>query len=144
MAINRKSFSSILPVAKQMGYAKVLSVSLTPAGYTRISTVRTALVDGKPVDHFTSVMIHPDRALGLDVAQFDAVSFSGIQPRQSPGEAQANTEYLWAKSVTAIGRHLVEPVLDEKGDEVIVEGKRQMAYAGLGIYGTPAPTEESK
>jgi hypothetical protein len=139
MTINRKSFSSILPPEKQQGYLKVLSVSLTPAGYTRISAVRTQLVYNKLVDKYTQVMIHPDRAVGLDVSQFDAVSFSGIQPRNAPGEPAPNTEYLWARGCNAIGKHLVET--KELEDEKTHEMKPVLVLAGLGIYSTADPSQ---
>lgn len=141
MAINRKSFSSIIPADQQAKMAKVIVCNTTPRGYLHIVTVRTDIVNEQEVEKFTDVMIHPDRAPFVDVAKFDAVSLQGLTPRNAAGEPKANTTYHWGQDVKAIGRHLVEQAIvgDTPGTE-----KQVLVYAGVGIYGDAPVTLRDK
>jgi hypothetical protein len=141
MAINRKSFSSIIPADQQAKMAKVIVCNTTPRGYLHLVTVRTDIVNEQEVEKFTDVMIHPDRAPLIDVAKFDAVSLQGLTPRLAAGEAKPNTTYHWGQDAKAIGRHLVEQAI--VGDTPETE-KQVLVYAGVGIYGVPEPTVGAK
>lgn len=112
MAINRSTFSSTIPAEAQPSIAKVIVANITPKGYLHVTTVRTQIVDSKPVEVFMDVLVHPDRACNANVQLFDAVSISGISGRQAPGEPRTNTDYVWASGISAIGKHLVEKQAD--------------------------------
>ena len=132
--INRKSYSSTIPAAEQPGMNKVIVANLTARGYLHIVTIRTNFdAANKPIESFTDVLIHPDRALDVDVAKFDAVSLSGVTPRNAPGEPKPNTQYVWASGAQAIGRHLVK--------RIEVDGKPGLEYAGVGVYATATAPE---
>lgn len=131
MAINRTNIASVLPATEALKSWKVRSVSLTPKGYVRIWASRTTTVtqpDGTSVnaEAYLDVMLSPGDGGELpDVQQFDAVSVSGVKPRQAPGTAAPNTTYLWGKGVTAFGRHTGEKAADGT-----------FAVTGLSIYAT--------
>jgi hypothetical protein len=137
--INRKSFSSTIEPAKQPSILKVIVSNMTMSGFYRIVAVKTTFdAQGVGKDSFMDIMVNP-RDLGgeeLDVQKFDAISISGIQGRNVPngGEPQANTTYVWARNVKAIGKHLVEKVTTEQGQQVL-------QYAGVGVYATASPED---
>jgi hypothetical protein len=132
--INRKSYSSTIPADQQPGMNKVIVANLTARGYLHIVAVRTNFdAAGTPTESFTDVLVHPDRALNIDVAKFDAVSLSGVTPRNAPGEPKPNTQYVWASGAQAIGRHLVK--------RVQLNGKDALEYAGIGVYATATAPE---
>lgn len=140
MAINRTQFSSKLPATEQATINKVIVANTTMRGYLHIVAVRTKMVNEQPVEVFTDLLIHPDRAAKIDVAKFDAISIQGFTPREAPGERRTNTEYGWAAGVTAVGKHLVEQAIVE--DEQTGEEKQVLVYAGVGLYGpAPEPTD---
>ena len=132
--INRKSYSATIEPAKQPGYSKVIVANITPTGYMHIVAVRTTFVNEKPVDSFTDVLIHPDRAGSVDIQKFDAVTFLGTSPRNAPGQAKEHTQYLWANGAQPFGKHLVSR-----------NENNELVYAGIGIYalaeGTPEPLD---
>ncbi len=138
MAINRKSFSSIIPAEQQGSMNKVIVANTSPKGYLHLVMVRTTIVNEQPVEQFTDVLIHPDRAATIDIAKFDAVSLQGLSPRLAPGEKRPNTSYHLAVGAKAVGRHLVEQVIVE--DETTKEEKQVLAFAGVGMYGEPEVT----
>lgn len=109
MAINRTAISAVLPATEALKSWKVRSVSVTPKGYCRIWASRVATVtqpDGTTTSTEQYLDVMMDATIELpDVAQFDAISASGIKPRQAPGTAAERTMYVWAKGVTAFGRH---------------------------------------
>lgn len=130
MAINRMSFSSTIPAEKQQSINKVIVVNTTMTGYLHIVAVRTEIKNEQPVEVFTDILIHPDRAANVDVAKFDAISIQGMKPRQAPGEARPNTTYAWAAGATAMGKHLVKPIKLETGEDAL-------ELCGVGLYGEP-------
>lgn len=137
--INRKSYSSTIPADKQPGILKVIVSNMTMSGFYRIVAVKTSYdAQGVGTDSFMDIMVNP-RDLGgeeLDIQKFDAISISGIQGRNVPngGAPAKNTTYVWARGVKAIGRHLVEKVTNEQGQQVL-------QYAGVGVYAMHDPAE---
>ena len=125
MGINRKSYSATLPPSEQPGILKAIVVNTTMRGYLHIVGVRQSFdqLTGKATDHFVDLLIHPDRAVNVDIRKFDAFSIQGKSSRNAPGEPRENTTYEWANAVTPFGRHVV----DRTPDGTLV-------YAGVGVY----------
>lgn len=138
MAIDRKSFSSKLSPSEQPGINKLIVNNTTIRGYLHLVAVRTVFENEQPIEKFTDVLIHPDRAAEIDVAKFDAITLMGLTPRLAPGEKRTNTTYHWASGAKAIGKHLIERI------NATEEGQADtLVYAGVGIYGeAPVTTEE--
>lgn len=134
MAINRTAFNATIEPSKAAGVAKVIASSTTINGYAHIVTVRTSFQDGKPVEQYTDILIHPDRAADLDVQQFDAVMVNAPSQRQVLGEAKPNTQYIWAKGVKAVGRHTVN--IEQ------VDGKRVVTPTGVQLYDLSVKQDE--
>jgi hypothetical protein len=130
MAINRTKFSSRIAPQEQSKISKVIVANTTMRGYAHIVTVRTQIVNDAEVECYQDILIHPDRAADIDIARFDAVSFQGLTPRQSPGDPRPNTTYHWAQGCKAIGKHLIERAKNKAGEDVVY-------LAGVGIYMTP-------
>lgn len=129
MAINRTNIACVLPATEAAKSWKVRSVSITPKGYCRVWASRVATAtqpDGTvtEVEQYLDVMLDATAEIP-DVMQFDAISVSGIKPRQAPGTAQERTMYVWGKSVTPFGRHTGEKAADGK-----------FTVTGLSIYAT--------
>ncbi len=135
--INRKSYSSTIPAADQPGYAKVIVNNLTGRGFAHLVTVRATFDDaGIMTEHFVDILVHPDRAMDLDVQKFDAVTLNGTVERQPQGgTAKPNTRYVFAQDVRAIGKHLVTKLVDEATGEVKLE------YAGIGLFALATAAE---
>lgn len=139
VTINRKSFSATIAADKQPGILKVIVSNMTMSGFYRIVAVKTKFDEqGVGTDEFLDIMVNPRDLQGesLDVQKFDAISISGIQGRNVPngGEPQKNTTYVWARGIKAIGKHLVEKVTNEQGQQVL-------QYAGVGVYATASPSD---
>jgi hypothetical protein len=135
MAIDRKSFSSILPASEQPEINKLIVANTTMRGYLHLVAVRTVFENEQPIEKFTDVLIHPDRAADIDVAKFDAVSLQGLTPRLAPGEKRDNTTYHWGSGAKAIGKHLIKRMNATEPNT-----PDTLVYAGVGLYGTPEPT----
>jgi hypothetical protein len=122
--INRKSYSSTMPADQQPGIFKAIVVNTTMRGYLHLVAVRTSFdANNTPKEAFIDVLVHPDRAMTIDVQKFDAISVQGMSPRQAPGEARLNTQYVWANGINAFGKHLVKRTTEN-----------QLMYDGIGIY----------
>lgn len=128
MAINRTTFSSIIPAQEQSRVAKVIVANTTMRGYLHLVTVRTAIVNDVETEVFQDILIHPDRAANIDITKFDAITLQGLTPRNPAGEARTNTSYHWASGAKAVGKHLVEYAEGPNGREAFL--------AGVGIYAT--------
>jgi|GEM_PF-5560312 len=137
--INRKSYSSTIPADRQAGYAKVIVSNLGASGFAHYVTVRASFDDaGVMTEHFVDVLVHPDRAMDMDVEKFDCVTINGAVERDPQGgesRRKSNTRYVFAQSVTAIGKHLVKKLVDETSGETTLE------YAGIGLYALATAAE---
>lgn len=128
--INRKSYNSTISANDQPGYNKVIVSNITGRGFAHIVTVRATFDEaGTMTEHFCDVLVHPDRAMDLDVQKFDCVTLNGTVERQpQSGVAKPNTRYVFAQGVQAIGKHLVNRIVDE------ATGETKLEYAGIGVF----------